>query len=193
VVSGQAVATSFDVVAWLFRDRTSGSAGVGAAGGLGNNQAYSFSTATDTPGAPPKAGAGSHDIAPVQRESAANPPSPSRAITQALCTVALADGVIEQVERQVLARVLNEIGAPEPTDDDWRLWRPADLARPEHPERVIQAMREVALANQLPDPSESRVIREFARYWQVKVGENVLPPVTMLQKFVKTWEGWFGR
>ena len=193
VLAGERVETGFDVVAWLFRDRSTGQVAVGSSGS-----------------APSQAGGGGAELAPspamagpetkvvATERSLPAAPEPSvdprqLAITRALCAVVLADGLIEPVERVALAAALAKLGAPEPTDSDWRLWRPSDLACPTHPERVIDAMRRVALSNQLPDPSESRVIREFARSWQVKLGDEVLPPVRFVQKFVKSWEGWFGR
>lgn len=206
VLAGERVETGFDVVAWLFRDRSSGQVAMGGRGPAGGKAVEASdespasgppTRAEDGPGGPysqtPLHATRSQITGDVPGQLGTDLDPKSLAITRALCSVALADGVVESVERAAIDQAVAKLGAPPPTEEDWRVWRPADLVRPENPERVIEAMRHVALSNQLPDPSESRVIREFARYWLVKVGDNPLPPVTFMQKFVKSWEGWFGR
>jgi hypothetical protein len=54
-------------------------------------------------------------------------------------------------------------------------------------------MRRVALAKRQPDPSEERLLREYARHCAVVLKEPVLPPVGPVQNFASTWQGWFGR
>ncbi len=192
VVAGSRVETSFDVVAWLFRSRTTGAMAVGApaaqATAAGGDEAGSGGGGASPPATPP----GGRAAPEVPREAIAPAPDP-RAVTRALAATALADGTLEAVERNAIAEACTRLGAPQPTDEDWRAWRPQQVGLPPDPPATVAAMIRVALADRIPDIGEARLIREFARAWQVKVVEPVLPPVTMAQKASAAWLGLFAR
>jgi len=191
------VETSFDVVAWLFKDRVGGQAAVGGT-------ASGPPPALDHPARPPdgvSAGrrdgrsAGALDPAtPTTPPEGAPEPAPDPcAATIALVTVALADGMVPDRERAAVHAECKKLGVPEPEEGDWRLWRPGEVGTPPDPAATVAAMRRVGLVHRLPDPSAERVIREFARHWRVALPGMVLPPVTAGQKLARQWLDFFGR
>jgi hypothetical protein len=191
VLSGGRVETSFDVVAWLFRNRTTGATAIGGSIGDAAVSAVEGSEGSGGGGKPPAtpprfAPAAAPD---VRRELVPDP----LATTRALCSTALADGRVEAAERRVLLAACVRLGAPEPTEGDWRAWRPNELGFPPDPGGTIKAMIQVALADRVPDEGEARVIREFARTWRVTLTEPTLPPVTLPQKAAAAWLGLFAR
>lgn len=168
---GERVETSFDVVAWLFKDGVGGQPAAGGAVPLPRGE-----------GRAPEVEAPAPELLPDPR-----------AATIALVTVALADGMVPDRERATVLAECKKLGAPEPVESDWRLWRPGEVGTPPDPAATVAAMRRVGLVHRLPDPSAERVIREFARHWRVPLPSVVLPPVTPGQKLARQWLDFFGR
>jgi len=196
VMRGERVHTSFDVVAWLFKERTGGMVALGANLEVRGELPLVASGSWDRGGSappvtPPPAGAAfSASKAPEPRPDRGVDP---RVVTRALIATALADGRVLPAERQVLDQLCDKLGAPRPTEEDWRAWRPLELGWPPDPKATVAAMIKLALADRIPDEGEARVIREFARVWRVPVPDPVLPPVTVPQKLTARWLGLFGR
>ncbi len=196
---GERVETSFDVVAWLFKDRVGGQ----AVAGVGPSTADDAPRATGLDPSPsprpeeavaalaPGVGASEQYVVATneRRDDDIDP----YATTIALVTVALADGMVPDRERVTVHAECKKLGAPEPVDSDWRLWRPGEVGTPPDPAATVAAMRRVGLVHRLPDPSAERVIREFARHWRVALPQVVLPPVTPGQKLARQWLDFFGR
>lgn len=190
--------TSFDVVAWLFRDRTGGQSVLGGADGTGlpaddGPPTLAHGPLNGVPAPAPHAGRPGPERAATADGSPSVAGAEPRASTIALVTVAMADGAVPDVERAAVLRELAALGAPAPEPGDWRLWRPAEAGLPPDPRATVAAMRRVALVTRLPDPSCARVIREFARAWRVSVPDVVLPPVTTGQRLADGWMRFFGR
>lgn len=180
VVAGQPVATSFDVIAFLFPGM-----GAGAGPNLGDGfDPYEPARSMDVlPGgwptaAPPPA----PDALPVgwpeprlpdalpdgwpeARPPAPPPVDPRRTPVRALAAVMLADGIASKGERQFLERFCAAARLAPPTAEDLRAWRPGELPPPDDANIVVDAMVELAHLDRQQDGSEWRVVREFARAW----------------------------
>lgn len=87
-------------------------------------------------------------------------------IACALTSVMMADGSIEHEERQLLNAQLQQFGVSPLDPADQRVWRPSELAYPSDPQRLIEAMVELAFVDKQLDGSEWQVIREYARHWR---------------------------
>ena len=87
-------------------------------------------------------------------------------IACALTSVMMADGSIEQEEQQLLNAQLQQFGVSPLEPPEQRVWRPSELAYPSDPQRLIEAMIELAFVDNQLDGSEWQVIREYARYWR---------------------------
>ncbi len=198
---GERVETSFDVVAWLFKDRVGGQSVVGGGSPPGNAHGPAGAVEgvrhLDVPLA--RAEPAGRRLATVGAATVPDlAPSPAddadpHATTIALVTVAMADGTVPDRERATVLLECKKLGAPEPLEGEWRLWRPGEVGTPVDPVATVAAMRRVGLVNRLPDPSAERVIREFARHWRVAVPQVLLPPVTPGQKLARQWLDFFGR
>lgn len=88
---------------------------------------------------------------------------------RAMAALMLADGVIRPGERQFLDGFLREAGLPPLEEVDIRPWRPTDLAIPDDPEPIVEAMLHLMYADRQRDGSEWRVVREYARHWGVSL------------------------
>lgn len=155
ILAGQRVDTGFDVIAWLF----------------------------------PGMQGGGHDApearTPVMAPRAAPPPSvpePEPAPTldphdvgRALASVMLADGKIRDGERRFLDDALRRLGAPPLAESDLRVWRPNELGPVAEPEKLLRAMRALALCDHEADGSERRLLEEYARAWRVTLPGELLP------------------
>ncbi|MSQ02602.1 MAG: TerB family tellurite resistance protein [Myxococcales bacterium] len=189
VLGGQVVRTSFDVIAWLFKNRMAGAVALGAP------------MRESTPGLRPSGDGGEPPVTPPLRPDVRGAAAPSssapvrdpRATTLALVATALADGRVAPEERALVERLCASLGAPLPRADDWRAWRPNEVGVPPDPVATVEGMRRVALADRIADLGEERVIREFARTWRVPLPDPVLPPVTAPQKLAAAWLGLFSR
>lgn len=200
ILRGERISTSFDVVAWLFKDRTGGMVALGASGAVGDGGS---APVTPPVGVPSGAGVAIGERPGVVMEKRAEarathagnaaPANDLRVVTRALAATALADGAAIDIERQVLARLATKLGAPAPEPEDWKAWRPNELGRPPDPAATIAAMRVLALADGIADPGEARLIREFARAWGVVLVDSGLPPYTTTQKVAAGWLAMFGR
>ncbi|MBM74454.1 MAG: hypothetical protein CMK59_03565 [Proteobacteria bacterium] len=84
---------------------------------------------------------------------------------RALASVMLADGQVLDIERRVLDNYLSHSGASPLKDSDIQSWLPIDLPIPKNPEQLLNAMMEVAFADEELDETEWRLIREYARHW----------------------------
>lgn len=201
ILRGERIPTSFDVVAWLFKDRTGGMVALGAPGAAGD-RGTSLATPCG-PVTPPVGVASGAGIAVGERPGfvadkrpdsvTAAPANDLRVVTRALAATALADGAAIDIEREVLARLVAKLGAPAAEPEDWKAWRPNELGRPPDPPATIAAMRVLALADGIADPGEARLIREFARAWGVVLVDSGLPPYTATQKVAAGWLAMFGR
>ena len=77
----------------------------------------------------------------------------------------LADGQVLDIERRVLDNYLSHSGASPLKDSDIQSWLPIDLPIRQNPEQLLNAMMEVAFADEELDEPEWRLIREYARHW----------------------------
>ena len=201
ILRGDRIPTSFDVVAWLFKDRTGGMVALGAPGEAGD-RGTSLATPRG-PVTPPVGVAGGAGVAMGERPAfvadkrpdtlTAAPANDLRVVTRALAATALADGAAIDIEREVLVKLAAKLGAPAPEPEDWKAWRPNELGRPPDPAATIAAMRVLALADGIADPGEARLIREFARAWGIALVDSGLPPYTTTQKVAAGWLAMFGR
>lgn len=163
VLSGERVTTSFDVIAFLF-----------PGGGGGGGPALS-------PGENPP----SHVQPPSSQPAVINtdaPPPGLPPIARALASVMLADGQIRPAERRFLEDTARRLGGEPLAAHELRVWRPHELARPENPEALLSAMRALALCDKEADGSELRVLKEFARAWQLDLDERSLTPASPMHQ-----------
>lgn len=183
VLRKERVATSFDVVAFLFP-------GMAAAMGGADPEDDPFAPTRSTDALPrgwpdqpepdgqapdaPGQESGRLDDGlpdgwpdPVADPSAAAEPADdsTRTAVRALAAVILADGLVSPREKRMLERICARAGYPPPSDADLRAWRPGELDLPENPEAVLDAMVALAHVDRQRDGSEWRVVREFARAW----------------------------
>ena len=87
-------------------------------------------------------------------------------ISCALTSVMLADGIIQPEEERLLSQLLSQFNVPPLDKEDYRVWRPSELSRPLDPDRLIEAMIDIAFIDNELDGTEWQVIREYARYWR---------------------------
>lgn len=87
-------------------------------------------------------------------------------IACALTSVMMADGVIQPEEQRLISEQLKQFGVEPLEAADLRVWRPSELVHPSDPQRLIEAMVELAFVDNELDGSEWQVIREYARYWR---------------------------
>ena len=196
VLGGQPVRTSFDVVAWLFKNRVAGAVALGAPTATRAESGAVAQRSGDgggPPVTPPESGSLRHEFGGVAAPSRAPPERDPRATTLALIATALADGRVAPEERALVDKLCASLGAPLPQPEDWRAWRPNEVGVPPDPVATVEGMRRVALADRIADLGEERVIREFARTWRVPLPDPVLPPVTVPQKVAAAWLGLFSR
>ncbi|MGF1465425.1 MAG: TerB family tellurite resistance protein [Sandaracinaceae bacterium] len=156
---GERVETSFDAVAWLFP-------GAGAVGGGPSGDEADLATEPTVPSIRRSR------VSAMEPEPPEHVPAhrdPVRVAARALCAVMLADGVVQPEDRAFLDRTLAAWGHPPVQAEDLAVWRPHDLGWPDDPNAVIEAMGGLAYADGQRDPSEWRVVREFARAWGVSL------------------------
>ncbi len=165
VLGGERVTTSFDVIAFLF-----------PGGGGGGAPALSPSDAK--PGAPDTR---INKSALPAVDTDAPPPGPPP-IARALASVMLADGQIRPAERKFLDVTVQKLGSDPLTEADLRVWRPHELARPADPATLLTAMRALALCDREADGSELRVLKEYARAWQLEFDERAVTPASPMQQ-----------
>jgi uncharacterized tellurite resistance protein B-like protein len=104
----------------------------------------------------------------------------------------LADGQIKPSENRFIESWLTAHKLPLPPKDEWRIWRPLELAPPPDAAATLAAMLQTALADSDLDASEVRVLREYARAWQVPLEERKLAPRRGLARIVYILGNWVG-
>lgn len=96
--------------------------------------------------------------------------APPRAILYPLVSVISADGEIHPEERAFVDAFLVSEGMAPLTDDEVRVYTPAEAARyvpKDRREKIVELMCEVAMVDGLADDAELRVVRAYASAWQV--------------------------
>lgn len=159
VLSGQRVDTGFDVIAWLFPGMHGGG--------------HSDGGAPDR--APPPELRARSKVPPPPEEPTPETPLDPRDVGRALASVMLADGRIRDGERRFLDETLRRLGAPPLDDRDLRVWRPNELGPVPEPDKLLRAMRMLALCDHEADGSERRLLEEYARAWRVTLPGELLP------------------
>lgn len=191
VLAGERVDTGFDVIAWLF-PATQGSGRRGedaearpaprfgpatrSAGGLG--RAMRSADGLGGSRGPPRASPPPQEEpneAPHTGTDARSRGAAPHTVARALASVMLADGRIRPVERRFLDEAVRRLGGAPLEERDLRVWRPTELGPVGDPAALIAAMRALALCDREADGSELRVLREFARAWQVPLPADPLP------------------
>lgn len=96
--------------------------------------------------------------------------APPRAILFPLVSVISADGEIHPEERAYVDAFLASEGMAPLTDDELRVYTPAEAARyvpRDRREKIVELMCEVAMVDGLADDAELRVVRAYASAWQI--------------------------
>lgn len=184
ILAGQPVETGFDVIAWLFP-------GAAMAAGAGREE-----KPRAVPDRPPgmrlvleKGSEPGRPPVPIQPPTpiirhtrsadpdALRPPPPvdPLAPARALVSVMMADGAAAPAERRAVERLLKAGGHPAIPEEAWRVYRPLEVGAPADPAQIVAGMRQVAMSDGVVDGSELRVIREYARAWQVPFDERAMP------------------
>lgn len=199
ILAGLPVETGFDVIAWFFPN-----AGVGAVATAaeGTEEAAALRPPRASQQPAPGVGLEKKSIAPMNfpirmtrtadpERSLGPPPADPMADGCALVAVVMADGVVTPAERKLLERLSQELEAPLPPEGSWRVWRPQELGIPRDPPVLLKAMRRLAMADGDVDGSEVRVIREYARAWQLPFDEHSLPRGGTLSELRRTLATWW--
>ena len=58
---------------------------------------------------------------------------------------------------------------------EWRVYRPQEAGNPKDAAAIVAGMRRVAMSDGVVDGSEVRVIREYARAWQIPFDARTMP------------------
>lgn len=141
VLTGQSIESNFDVLGYLF------------SGMMGQAEPESSSTEED------------HTEA-ISDFDILYPTAELSVIACALTSVMMADGIIQPEEQSLLNQQLKQFGVSPLESSDQRVWRPSELVHPSDPQRLIEAMVELAFVDNELDGSEWQLIREYARYWR---------------------------
>lgn len=198
ILAGLPVETGFDVIAWFFPNA---GAGAVAATAEGTEEAVAARPPRASQQPPLGVSLERKSIAPMNfpirmtrtadpERSLGPPPADPMADGCALVAVVMADGVVTPAERKLLERLSQELEAPLPPEGSWRVWRPQELGIPRDPPALLKAMRRLAMADGDVDGSEVRVIREYARAWQLPFDERSLPrggTFSELRRTLATW------
>lgn len=150
LVRGDAVPTTFDVIAFLFP--SGGAASIQRA----VERTVVVDRAPETRAEPTLA---------VEPE-VTDPRTPARV----LVSVMVADGTLRAGERRFIVQFLEREGLPPLAPDDLRVWRPSELGPVPEPamrDRVLEAAVHLMHLDRERDGSEWRVVRTFARAWGV--------------------------
>jgi uncharacterized tellurite resistance protein B-like protein len=118
--------------------------------------------ATASPLAATAHGAASNETPP--------PSAPPRAIVYPLVSVITADGELHPEELALVDKFLESEGLARLAEHELRVHHPSEVAHlvpRERREEVVKLMCETAAIDGMPDESERRVIRAYARAWDV--------------------------
>lgn len=175
VVSGLVVETGFDVVAMLFPGMGGGGGGGGSGGGGSTVPLEGLRDRRRGPSPPsppasvgPSCSAAVHLPIPLEAlepRRTSDPYAKAAVAARALAAVMVADGQIKATERRFLDAFLARAGLAALRQEDIRAWRPGELAIPNEPKPIVEAMIQLAHIDNAKDGSEWRVVREFARHW----------------------------
>lgn len=152
LVAGDAVASTFDVIAFLFP------------------QAGAATAAPERPRVTDGAEA-VREAPPPRAVPDMDPRTPGRF----LVSVMVADGQLRQGERAFVDAFVRRNELPPLTPDDLRVWRPMELGPPPPPalrDRLLEAAIHLMHLDRSRDGNEWRVVRAFASAWGV--GEPAL-------------------
>lgn len=162
LVEGEAVSTTFDVIAFLFP---------GSMGGGSSPDAEIV----------PKKPTEVVDRSPQEAPREARAPSPTgpddedpMIAARALVSVMVADGELRAGERTFIDAYLRNEQLPPVQQADLRIWRPHELGVPReaaHRMAIIEAMIHLMHLDRERDGSEWKVIHAFARYWGLSESE----------------------
>lgn len=108
---------------------------------------------------------------------------------RALTSVMVADGVVRPAEERAVTRALQALRAPPVGPEARRVWRPGELGPPPNPAALLALCREVALADGEVDPTEVRLLEEYARAWEVPLNRAGLSRPTLLERVDRTIRG----
>lgn len=158
VLRKERVATSFDVIAFLFPQAASGS------GFQPDDRKPELRAVNEVAPLP---------LASVPPEHAAPTWTPEH-VARALVSVMVADGVVRPSEKKLLARLLAEWGAPAMPEADYRVWRPQELGTPPDAAKLLDAMRAMCLVDREADGTEVRILQEYARAWDLRLDGQAL-------------------
>lgn len=184
ILAGRTIETGFDAIAWLFPN-----AGAGAA---------IERPTPPPPGMRPTTPRILAPSAPVIRhtrsadpDAPAPPPPPDPlAAARALVSVMMADGHIHPAEQKAVQRYLLQNELPELPQTDWRVYRPQEAGNPKDAASILAAMRKVAMSDGVVDGSELRVLKEYARAWQVPFDAHSLPKGGTFEEIRRTLHAW---
>lgn len=108
---------------------------------------------------------------------------------RALTSVMVADGVVRPAEERAVTRALQTLRAPPVGPEARRVWRPGELGPPPDPAALLALCRDVALADGEIDPTEVRLLEEYARAWEVPLNRAGLSRPTLLERVDRTIRG----
>lgn len=188
ILAGLPVETGFDVIAWLFPSSA-------MAMGAGERREPRPPEPERPPGMRPalqklslqKPDPG--EPAPIRpqdlrirhtRSADADAPPPPTAIdplapARALVSVMMADGQPHPAERRAVEALLKAGEHPALPEAEWRVYRPQEAGNPKDAAAIVAGMRRVAMSDGVVDGSEVRVIREYARAWQIPFDARTMP------------------
>ncbi len=168
VLRGERVETSFDVIAFLFPQAASGSAI------HPDDRKPEIRMANEVRGVP------AYAAEPLWTA----PPFGPVDIARALVSVMVADGVVRPSEKKFLARMLEEFKAPPLPESEYRVWRPQEMGVPADPQRLLDVMRLMCLADREADGTEVRILQEYARAWGLTLDMRALDRPGAVRGFV---------
>jgi uncharacterized tellurite resistance protein B-like protein len=169
LVRHEVVATTFDVMAFLFPSSSSGGPVQRVVEGTGRVLVEEDAAAQ-------------REVQAPAREWEA------RTAARLLASVMVADGKLLASERRLLGVLLEAERLPPLAGADLRLWRPGELPAPEDPalrERLLEAAVRMVYADGERDESEWRFVRAVARRWGV--------PESKLEGWERRYEGVLAR
>ncbi len=186
VVRRERVDTGFEVIAYLFP---------GSSGGSSSEARRPENIAENLRRGPQPLARSPAPVAAPELSSADGTPAAApdpRTVARALVAVMMADGEIRPKERAFIDQFLARSGQPPVAPDELRVWRPFELGPAADPEGLLRAMRACALVDREADGTELRVLREYARAWQLPLPDDALPRSGAMHTLGRILTSWFG-